>query len=63
MDEKNVISAVINTLERITVSGRKNLDGLLASIMSLEKVVKSLTEKEKAAKPQEVKQSDEDDLK
>ena len=37
---KSAIRAVLNTLDQLTVSGRDNLDMLLASMMTLEKLLK-----------------------
>ena len=40
------IQLVINSLNEVSVSGKFNLDRLLASILTLEKVIKELKEEE-----------------
>ena len=37
--DKRTIHAVLQTLDQITVSGRDNLDMMLASMMTLEKLL------------------------
>ena len=38
-DHKQTINAVIRTLESVSVSGKENLNMLLASILALEKLL------------------------
>ena len=42
MDTKSKIQVVINTLNQVSVSGKKNLDFLLGSIQTLEQVKREL---------------------
>lgn len=42
MDTKSKIQVVINTLNQVQVSGKKNLDFLLGSIQTLEQVKNEL---------------------
>lgn len=45
MDTSNKIGTVINTLNLVTVSGRKNLEYLLGCIQALEHVARELEAK------------------
>ena len=45
MDTSNKLGTVINTLNLITVSGRKNLEYLLGCIQALEHIAKELEAK------------------
>lgn len=44
---KQTIEKVIRTLDLVTVSGRNNMDMLLGSILTLEKLVKDAVTEEK----------------
>jgi hypothetical protein len=44
---KQTIEKVIRTLDMVAVSGRNNMDMLLGSILTLEKLVKDATTEEK----------------
>lgn len=46
MDVQKTISAVINTLNQITVNGESNMDKLLGCILALKKVNEHLNEPE-----------------
>lgn len=45
MSENEIIVAIRNTLCRISVSGRENLDGLLGAIQALDKLEEMTREK------------------
>lgn len=48
MDMTNTVDTVIRTLNRISVSGRQNLDMLLGSMIALERLRNELAERESA---------------
>ena len=48
MDVTNTVDTVIRTLNRISVSGRQNLDMLLGSMIALERLRNELAERESA---------------
>lgn len=51
MNTTEKIKIVLNTLNTITVSGRKNLDCLLGSMQVLEQVIKEMEANTDDAKP------------
>lgn len=48
MDKYEYISAVINTLNSVTVSGAANLNAILGSIQALQKLEKVLSDEDTA---------------
>lgn len=55
MDAKTRLRVVINTLDKITVCGKKNLDYLLGSIQALEQIIRELEAKTDDDKPDQNK--------
>ncbi len=48
MDMTNTVDTVIRTLNKVSVSGRQNLDMLLGSMIALERLRNELAERESA---------------